>query len=189
MTFVRRHKYKLLLFILLLFFSCAKSDNAILHEDEPGPWENTLSGSVYLAGCSFEAEACISDICFTIGPEETRVDSNWISSELLDYYFDFDYCPDKGFNQSLHLKDVPVSGIIGKVAFDSDISIIISNGENENIFSGKISGNLQDNMRHNMSYYRETGNKWSGDLLITWNDGVHDNYLHVNRLVTYINPE
>ncbi len=169
--------------------SCSNQEYADIHTDEPGPWENSLSGSVYLVGCSFEAEACISDNYFTIGPEGTRIDSNWISENTLDYCFDYDYGIGKGFKKSFNLKSVPVSGIVGNVTIDSIIMIIISEEQKENTYYGNITGFVQDNMRNNVAYYRETGNKWSGDLLITWNDGVHDNYLHVNRLVTYINPE
>ncbi len=192
-------KFNNLLFTLLalaIFVGC-NNDNAHngtdiekeeMHTDDPGSWEDSLSGSVCIVGCSFEAELVFADQTRQIGPQGTRADSDWISSDSLDYIFEFDYDAEKSFLQTIDLQQVIISGKMGDVVFDSDITVVYSNNGNEQSFLAHATGAIMDNIVCNAKEYRETGNRWTGEILVTWQDGEFLNSFHVKKLVKYLSP-
>ena len=174
----------ILLFVAFVVLSC--NNKGI--QDSTCPPEPLAMSVSFTA--QFIADVDIDGHSFQTGPYGTKMTSDYLppvqfpNSLLFSFYLN----DDNGTQLSIELTPIELAGKEQHAFFDSEVTMKLSRNSLSKEYPATVTGNVNVNTDLSFAKQRELG-IYTGDILLTWNDGESSNTFHITKFCVLPQPE
>ena len=172
----------ILILLVVLMHAAGCENNELIPEEDGTVPEKTLAQSVEFC-CAFEADVEIGGQSFKTDPRETTLITDSVAPvpNPTYLYCKFIFSDESGNPITIEATPVDLSGEKEHVFFDCDVTMTLSINDTKQVFQAREAGFINVNSGMSAAKVREMGGYYTGEILLTWNDGETTNSFHLTH--------